>query len=221
MHGNVAGSCRRQGDGHCQHATQRGQRDEREAVYEVRERHDAVVPSALLLATDRACHAASHRTRMMSSGWTKKFTWPLLPLPGVSLSYANGICFVTAPSRRMITMASRSAYSVRPPAIASASSTVTRVVIPYRPGVLTWPITETLKLWTSRTMTETSGVWMKAVSALVSDACSCSGVNPAACTSLSTGIETSPSGRTAMARLISVGCHTASSNTSAGPITYS
>src|SRR5688572_27797108 len=58
--GNVAGSCRRQGDGHCQHATQRGERDERETVYEVRERHDAVVPSALLLATDRARHAASH-----------------------------------------------------------------------------------------------------------------------------------------------------------------
>src|SRR2546425_7620503 len=47
------------------------------------------------------------------------------------------------------------------------------------------------------------------------------GVRPAACTSLSSGSEILPSGRTGMVRLMAGLFHTATSSTSSGPILYS
>ena len=57
-------------------------------------------------------------------------------------------------------MRERAANSVNPPARAITSSTVLRLFSSYWPGFFTSPSTETLKLCTSRTITDTSGVGM-------------------------------------------------------------
>ena len=87
-----------------------------------------------------------------------------------------------------------------------------------RPGFLTSPITETLNRLTSRTMTETSGFGMYSTSFFAMMSRSCIGVRPAAWTSLSSGREILPSGRTGAVRLSAGLFHTEISSRSSGPI---
>jgi len=115
-------------------------------------------------------------------------------------------------------MRERAANSVNPPASAITSSTVVRLFSSNCPAFFTSPSTETLKLWTSLTMTDTSGVGMYSASFFASASRSCIGVRPAACTSLRSGSEIFPSGRTGTARLMAVLFHTATSRRSSGPI---
>src|SRR6267142_2721929 len=81
-------------------------------------------------------------------------------------------------------------------------------------------MTVTLKLWISRTITETVAAEIYSVNTFVRWSRNSVGVRPAACTSFNSGSEIFPSGRTGTVRVISVLFHTATSRTSSGPITY-
>src|SRR5437867_4595832 len=81
-------------------------------------------------------------------------------------------------------------------------------------------MTDTLKLLTSLTLTETSGWGMYSASRRVSSSRSSMGVRPAAWTSLSRGSEIFPSGRTGAVRLTASLLHTETWSTSSGPIRY-
>src|SRR6185503_21388125 len=80
---------------------------------------------------------------------------------------------------------------------------------------------DTLKLCTSRTITDTSGDGTYSASFLSRTLRSWFGVRPAAWTSLTSGSEIFPSGRTGTVRLIALLFHTEISSMSSGPIRYS
>jgi hypothetical protein len=69
-------------------------------------------------------------------------------------------------------------------------------------------MTDTLKLFTSLTLTDTSGCGMYSARRRVTSSRSSMGVRPAACTSLSSGSEIFPSGRTGTIRLTASLLHT-------------
>ena len=79
-------------------------------------------------------------------------------------------------------------------------------------------MTETLKLRTSVTTTETSGCGMYSARRCMSRSRSSMGVRPAASTSLSSGSEILPSGRMGAVRLIASLFHTETWTTSSGPM---
>src|SRR5260221_4988641 len=120
----------------------------------------------------------------------------------------------------MMTMRPREAKSLKPPAIAMASRIVARLFSSYRPGSFTSPSTETLKLWTSLTTTETSGVVMYAVKLLRRASRSSTVVSPAACISGTSGREIRPSGRTGTTGLTASLFQTEMSRRSSGPMRY-
>ena len=82
-------------------------------------------------------------------------------------------------------------------------------------------MTETLKLLTSATITETSGLGMYSASFFVRTSRSSSVVSPAATTSFRRGSEILPSGLTGTVRVIASFFHTEMSSMSSGPILYS
>jgi hypothetical protein len=67
----------------------------------------------------------------------------------------------------------------------------------------TSPLTVTLKLWTSRTITDTTGFSKNGVRRWVMSSRSCVVVRPAAVTSLASGSEILPSGLTGTVRVSS------------------
>src|SRR2546425_6723170 len=95
-----------------------------------------------------------------------------------------------------MTIRERVANCVTPPASARTSSTVVQLLSSKRPGRTTSPMTDTLKLRTSDTMTETSWLGMYSASFCVRVSRSSSAVSPAACTSFTSGSEILPSGLT-------------------------
>jgi len=132
----------------------------------------------------------------------------------------NRIFFVfPASSFRKTTILLGEAKSRSPPAMASASRMVVVLLSWSTPGFWTSPSTDTLKLRTSFTMTETSGLGMNSARATASLSRSCMAVSPEACTSWSKGIEILPSGRTGTTRESDSFFQTEICKMSSGPIT--
>src|SRR5437016_6411194 len=121
-------------------------------------------------------------------------------------------------SGRRITIREREANGSRPPAKESASSTVVRLLTTKRPGPLTCPRTDILKLRTSVTITATLGVGMYSVNLFESSFRSSEGVRPAAGMSFTRGNEILPSGLTVTVRVKASFFHTEMSKLSSGPI---
>ena len=119
-----------------------------------------------------------------------------------------------------MTIREREANCVNPPASARTSSTVVQLFSSKRPGRATSPMTDTLKLRTSDTITDTSGLGMYSASFFARTSRSSSAVSPAACTSFSRGSEILPSGLTGTARLIGSFFQTEICSMSSGPIRY-
>src|SRR5256885_16889693 len=99
-------------------------------------------------------------------------------------------------SERRITIREREANGSRPPANERASRTVVRLLTSKRPGRLTCPRTDILKLRTSVTITATLGLGTNSVNLFDNSPRSSEGVRPAAWTSFTRGNEILPSGLT-------------------------
>src|SRR5437016_3102439 len=113
------------------------------------------------------------------------------------------------------------AYSLNPPAIEIICRTVVGALSGYGPGLPTSPVMNTLRLLICLTTTVTFGSSTYFFDSSTMRSRSCAGVNPAACTSLMSGSEIFPSGRTLTSVLSSLSLQNTTDKTSSAPMVYS
>ena len=118
-------------------------------------------------------------------------------------------------------MPPRLAYSVGPPASASACSTFMLPRTGYAPAWATSPSTKNLAALISETCTETTGSFTIGASLPVISRCSSLAVRPSAVMSPIIGSEIFPSGRTGSLAESAGSFHTSTATTSSLPMRYS